>query len=122
MALALTVVLAVAGASTMIVGSAYHYYPGGTTVSAVFPTAGEGLLQGAEVDYRGVQVGRVQAINLAGGKAHLVLKLEHGFQVPTDAQASLRPKSLFGNEEVLLHLPRGDHGPFLATGQSLPAT
>ncbi|HZD66417.1 MAG TPA: MCE family protein, partial [Acidimicrobiales bacterium] len=46
----------------------------------------------------------------------------HGFQVPTDAQASLRPKSLFGNEEVLLHLPRGDHGPFLATGQSLPAT
>jgi len=117
------IVLAFVVGATVILRTAYTYCPGGRVLSAVFPSAGEGLLTGAEVDYRGVQVGRVQSVQLVrSGEADLRIKLEKGFRVPANARATLRPRSLFGNEYVALDFPSGQEPPYLGPGQAITST
>ena len=68
-------------------------------LTAVFPTVA-GLRVGATVEIAGVQVGRVQAINLSNYAAAVTLRLENQVQLQEDAIASIRTRGLIGEKYV----------------------
>jgi phospholipid/cholesterol/gamma-HCH transport system substrate-binding protein len=99
-------------------GSFHAAYP----VTATFTKAGQNIYPGSVVDYLGVQVGKVSSIDLSNLQAKFVMKINKGFNVPANAQATLTPESFFGNEVVELNFPTGTHPPYLAPGGTIGAT
>lgn len=62
-----------------------------------------GLKDGAAVEVAGVEVGRVESIQLASGdRAKLVMKIGPGFKIYDDAIASIRTKGIIGDKFVKL--------------------
>lgn len=117
------VVVLVAGA-TVLVRAANGDYAGDYHLTGYFPRAGEGLNPGSEVVFRGVQVGRVSTITLAGTSARIDMLIDPGFRVPADTSATVEPVNLFGAEEVSLSAPHGDAdtAPFLPAGGTIGRT
>jgi phospholipid/cholesterol/gamma-HCH transport system substrate-binding protein len=68
-------------------------------LTAVFPTVA-GLREGATVEIAGVQVGRVQDIQLADYAAAVTLRIEKQVQLQEDAIASIRTRGLIGEKYV----------------------
>jgi phospholipid/cholesterol/gamma-HCH transport system substrate-binding protein len=68
-------------------------------LTAVFPTVA-GLRVGATIEIAGVQVGRVQDINLSGYTAAVTLRLEKRVPLQEDAIASIRTRGLIGEKYV----------------------
>ena len=68
-------------------------------LTAVFPSVA-GLRVGATIEIAGVQVGRVQEINLANYAAVVTLRLEKQVQLQEDAIASIRTCGLIGEKYV----------------------
>jgi virulence factor Mce-like protein len=99
-------------------GSFHPSYP----VTATFAKAGQNIYPGSVVDYRGVEVGKVSSIDLSNLQAKFVMKLNKGFKVPTNAQATLTPESFFGNEVVELDFPTGTHPPYVPPGGTIGPT
>jgi len=66
---------------------------------AVFPSVA-GLRVGATIEIAGVQVGRVQEINLANYAAVVTLRLEKQVQLQEDAIASIRTRGLIGEKYI----------------------
>ncbi len=99
-------------------GSFHPSYP----VTATFAKAGQNIYPGSVVDYRGVQVGKVSSIDLSNLQAKFVMKINKGFKIPTNAQATLTPESFFGNEVVELDFPSGTHPPFVTSGGTIGPT
>ncbi|MGW7367185.1 MCE family protein [Streptomyces sp. NPDC054841] len=66
----------------------------------------------ADVKLRGLLVGEVREVRADGDKATLDLALrpEHVSRIPSDVQARLLPKTLFGEKYVDLVAPRGPAG------------
>jgi phospholipid/cholesterol/gamma-HCH transport system substrate-binding protein len=121
---ALAVIVAAVVVTVVSVRAANGDYSGDYRLTGYFPRAGEGLAPGSEVVYRGVQVGRVSAISLAGHRARVTLLLQSGFRVPADTTATIEPLNLFGAEQVTLRVPGSGPtaGPFLAPGAVLART
>jgi phospholipid/cholesterol/gamma-HCH transport system substrate-binding protein len=62
-----------------------------------------GLKKGAAVEVAGVDVGRVEAIQLSSGdRAYVTLRLERGVTLHDDAIASIRTKGIIGDKFVKL--------------------
>ncbi len=99
-------------------GSFHPSYP----VTATFAKAGQNIYPGSVVDYRGVEVGKVSSIDLSNLQAKFVMKIDKGFNVPTNAQATLTPESFFGNEVVELNFPSGTHPPYVPPGGTIGPT
>jgi phospholipid/cholesterol/gamma-HCH transport system substrate-binding protein len=77
-------------------------FRGGYRVVADFDNI-SGLKPGAAVEVAGVDVGRVEAIQLTSGdRAKLVLKLSPGLKLNDDAIASIRTKGIIGDKFVKL--------------------
>jgi phospholipid/cholesterol/gamma-HCH transport system substrate-binding protein len=75
---------------------------GGYQVSAIFDNI-SGLKPGAAVEVAGVQVGKVDAIQLTmGDRAKVVLGLEPGLKLHDDAIASVRTKGIIGDKFIKL--------------------
>lgn len=123
-AIALGVLAAVVVVSVVSVRAANGAYAGDYRLTGYFPRAGEGLAPGSEVVYRGVQVGRVSAISLAGDRARVTLLLDPSFRVPIGTKATIEPLNLFGAEQVTLRTPGSASaaGPYLAPGAVLTRT
>ena len=68
-------------------------------LTAVFPTVA-GLRVGATVEVAGVQIGRVQDINLAEYAAVVIFRLDKQVQLQEDAIASIRTRGLIGEKYV----------------------
>ena len=68
-------------------------------LTAVFPTVA-GLREGATVEIAGVQVGRVQDIELADYAAAVTLRIDQQVQLQEDAIASIRTRGLIGEKYV----------------------
>jgi phospholipid/cholesterol/gamma-HCH transport system substrate-binding protein len=66
---------------------------------AVFPSVA-GLRVGATIEIAGVQVGRVQEINLANYAAVVTLRVEKQVQLQEDAIASIRTRGLIGEKYI----------------------
>jgi phospholipid/cholesterol/gamma-HCH transport system substrate-binding protein len=84
-------------------------------VDVELPTSG-GIFPNAEVDYRGVPVGRVGDVTLTarGVQAQLLLDSAAG-RIPADVQAAVADRSVIGEQYVDLR-PRTNHGPYLHDG------
>ncbi|MGW0735360.1 MCE family protein [Streptomyces sp. NPDC002851] len=88
------------------------------TVRAEFADSG-GIYQGAEVTYRGVPVGRVGDLRLAGDDGvSVALHIENGAEIPSDTLAVVANRSAVGEQYVDLQ-PRADDGPYLKDGSTI---
>ncbi|GAA1367896.1 MCE family protein [Catellatospora chokoriensis] len=90
------------------------------TVHADFAVAG-GIFANASVTYRGVPVGRVDAVRLHGDGVRVDLRLDGGTRVPADLRAVVAHRSAVGEQYVDLR-PETDAGPYLADGDVIPAS
>ena len=62
-----------------------------------------GLKKGAAVEVAGVEVGRVESLQLSpGDRASVTLRLETGLQLHDDAIASIRTKGIIGDKFIKL--------------------
>ena len=117
------VFLVVSLAGTAFVGLRYvglgdRLFGGTYLVDADFATAG-GIFPNASVTYRGVPVGRVDAVRLHGGTARVELRLQRGVRVPADLHAVVAQRSAVGEQYVDLR-PDTDSGPYLRGGDVIP--
>ncbi|MFP5335633.1 MAG: MCE family protein [Actinomycetes bacterium] len=87
-------------------------------VSADLASSG-GIFESAEVTYRGVTVGRVDALRLTDDGVRVDLRLESGTRVPRDTDAVVENRSAVGEQYVDLQ-PAGEEGPFLRAGDTIP--
>lgn len=82
------------------------------TVVAHFQESG-GIFQGAEVDWRGVSVGRVSEMSVTGGGVDVHLSIENKYdRIPADTLAVVANRSAVGEQFVDLQ-PKVADGPFL---------
>jgi phospholipid/cholesterol/gamma-HCH transport system substrate-binding protein len=88
------------------------------SVTVRLPQAG-GLYTGGNVTYRGVEVGRVQAVRLTNTGAEAVLQLDSDVHIPADLGAQVHSVSAVGEQYVEL-LPRSANGPSLKNGDVIP--
>ncbi|AFM16708.1 virulence factor Mce family protein [Mycolicibacterium chubuense NBB4] len=119
--LVLFTVASVVGISVMVVN--YLKAPtmlglGRITVTMRLPDAG-GLYRFANVTYRGVQLGKVTAVDVNARGAVATLSLATSPQVPADLRAAVRSVSAVGEQYVDLQ-PRTESGPYLHDGSVIP--
>lgn len=88
------------------------------SVTVQLPQAG-GLYPGGNVTYRGVEIGRVQNVNLTQTGAEAVLQLDSDVHVPADLNAQVHSVSAVGEQYVEL-LPRSANGRSLKEGDVIP--
>ncbi len=67
-----------------------------------------GLKTGDSVEIAGVQVGRVETIGLADGRARLGFRIKTHIEIQEDVIASVRSRGLIGDKFVLLTLGASD--------------
>jgi virulence factor Mce-like protein len=84
-----------------------------------FPRAGQGLANGSDVSYRGVDVGEVSSVELVDRRARVTLNMEPDFEVPEGAEFVVRPKTIFGEKFVDVTFPDGEEGPYLEDGDEV---
>lgn len=77
----------------------------GYEVTADFPSVG-GLKPGSTVEIAGVEIGRVEAINLVEYQARVTLRISSGVKLQEDSIASIKTKGLIG-EKYLRISPGG---------------
>ena len=116
-AIALTI-----GLVTVVVHVSDGAFSGQYALSGSFTKAGEGLHAGSAVTYRGVQVGQVHSIELAGRRAVVSVSIDRTFHVPADATATITPINVFGAEEVQLTFGARDASPSLVAGGRIAHT
>jgi len=115
--------LLLAGAVTVGIKGAFGAFDGGYELVGRFDAAGQGLLPGSDVKIRGVNIGEVKRIQLVDGDAEITLRIDGAEDIPEDATATIRPKTLFG--EKFVDIAPGEHeedGPFLGDGDELVNT
>jgi phospholipid/cholesterol/gamma-HCH transport system substrate-binding protein len=88
------------------------------TVTVELPETG-GLYGSGNVTYRGVEVGRVQSVNLTDTGVEAVLSLKSGIEIPSDLAAGVHSQSAIGEQYILL-LPRNATSPPLKDGDVIP--
>ncbi|HWJ08344.1 MAG TPA: MlaD family protein [Nocardioides sp.] len=79
-----------------------------------------GLFEGSAVTYRGVKVGKVRTIVPADHGVLATVAITSGTKIPQDSVARVRSLSPVG-EQYLDFQPKKDGGPFLASGDVVPA-
>jgi phospholipid/cholesterol/gamma-HCH transport system substrate-binding protein len=89
-------------------------------VTVVMPSAG-GLYAGANVTYRGVQVGTVSALDLSPRDVAVKLSIYPGEHIPDNGQVYVKELSALGEQYVDLQ-PSSASGPDLRSGTVIPAS
>lgn len=119
------VFLVVAAAGTVVVGGQYvgldrlmWNRPYIVTVNA---PSGGGIFPNAEVDYRGVAVGRVESLALTPNGVKIELAIDRGSRVPSDLHVLIANRSAIGEQFVDLE-PRRDGSPWLHDGAEISAS
>ncbi|MDX8402229.1 MAG: outer membrane lipid asymmetry maintenance protein MlaD [Mariprofundaceae bacterium] len=92
----------------------------GYQLRAVFDNAG-GIRRGGDVMMAGVVIGRVDAVRLNGDdKAELILRINDGVKIATDAFASIRTKGIIGDRYV--RITQGMEEEWLQPGDEIEET
>ena len=87
-------------------------------VTAQFEDSG-GIFAGAQVTYRGIEVGRVSALQFTDAGVDVILDIENGAPpIAADARAIVANKSAIGEQFVDLQ-PQTNEGPFLESGSTI---
>lgn len=79
-----------------------------------------GLYPQAAVTYRGVEVGRVQSLEIEDGISVATLRIEDEHEIPLNAVAELHSTSAIGEQYVDLVAEPGTAGPSLRDGSVIP--
>ncbi|MDT5117468.1 MAG: phospholipid/cholesterol/gamma-HCH transport system substrate-binding protein, partial [Mycobacterium sp.] len=87
-------------------------------VTLQLPQTG-GLYERGNVTYRGVQVGRVESVNLTNTGVAATLSLKSDVSIPADLDAQVHSQSAVGEQFVEL-IPRSGNGPALKDGSIIP--
>lgn len=117
----LVALLGVSFVSFRYVGLDRLLFGGGYEVSADFTDSG-GIFVNAEVDYRGVAVGRVTDLQLRPDGVRVVLTIDPDApSIPSDTDAVVANRSAVGEQYVDLR-PTADAKPFLAQGDVIPVS
>lgn len=98
-------------------------FEGGIPISAEFgaPGVGQQLPVGGDVKVRGVLVGRIHSIELDdSGGALVSMRMNGSVDVPNDARAEIRSKTVFGQKWVELIPPSDSDAPAFAAGAVIP--
>lgn len=90
------------------------------TVTVLMPGAG-GLYPGANVTYRGVQVGTVTALDLHPGDVAVRLSIYSGEHIPDNGPVDVKELSALGEQYLDLQPVHGS-GPQLEAGTVIPAS
>ncbi|WP_310961121.1 MlaD family protein [Nocardioides terrisoli] len=94
------------------------FYDSNYQVHAQFAQSG-GIFKGAEVAYRGVQVGQVSAMKLTNDGVDVVLGIDKGYdKIPSDTIARVSNLSAVGEQYVDLE-PKTDSAPYLKNGSQI---
>lgn len=88
-------------------------------VTVQLKTAG-GIFEGSEVAYRGVQVGKVSALDLHTDGVTLTLDIDDGTKVPADSIAHVYDLSAVGEQYVDLEPPAHPGSAYLRGGSVIP--
>lgn len=88
------------------------------TVKLELPRSG-GLYAGANVTYRGTEVGRVRSVHLTNTGVEAALSLKSEVDIPSDLQAEVHSQTAIGEQYVEL-LPRSGTSPALKNGDRIP--
>lgn len=92
-------------------------------VTGTFSAAGQGLLPKSDVKIHGVNIGTVSSIKLVDGRARIRLTIKKSESIPVDAEAVIRPKTLFGEKFIDIDPgPTEASGPFLEDGDIIKKT
>jgi len=91
---------------------------GGSYVVSIDLASSGGIFQNAEVTYRGVTVGRVEALRLSQDGVIADVRLEEGTQIPADTDAVVENRSAVG-EQYIDFQPASAGEPFLAGGDTV---
>ena len=89
------------------------------SITVVMPSAG-GLYTGADVTYRGVQVGTVNALNLSRTAVSAKLSINAGEHIPDNGVVRVKELSALGEQYIDLQ-PSSTSGPDLKSGSVIPA-
>ncbi len=110
--------------TTVGVKYAFGAYDPGYDVTARFEGAGQNLDTESVVKLRGVDVGRVESINLDDqDRAVVRMQIEPDVNVPESAVAVIRPISIFGPKFIdLIPGPGEADGPYLDDGDEIAET
>jgi phospholipid/cholesterol/gamma-HCH transport system substrate-binding protein len=81
-----------------MIGAA-DFFRGGYTITAIFKNA-QDLKKGDPVKTAGVEIGRVDGVELDGGRARITMKIQKKYEVKTDARAGIKFTGLMGNNFV----------------------
>ncbi|KAA0080667.1 MCE family protein [Mycolicibacterium sp. P9-64] len=87
-------------------------------VTLQLPQTG-GLYARGNVTYRGVQVGRVESVDLTNDGVAATLSLKSDISIPADLDAQVHSQSAVGEQFVEL-IPRSGNGPALKDGSVIP--
>lgn len=85
---------------TIGIKASFGAFDGGYKIQGSFAAAGQGLIAGSDVKVRGVNVGEVSKIELVENRALVTMRIDDGRQIPVEASAVIRPKTLFGEKFV----------------------
>ncbi|MFF5986291.1 MCE family protein [Prauserella flavalba] len=119
-AFAIISVLAIAYALVRFTDVEKVFGEGGYTVHLQLDESG-GIFTGAEVTYRGYNIGRVGQLSLTETGLQANLEIEPDApQVPRDLHALIANRSAVGEQYVDLQ-PVNEHGPYLENGAVIPA-
>ena len=81
-----------------MVGAA-DFFKGGYSITGSFKNAQE-LKKGDAVKTAGVEIGRVESIELDSGRARVTMKIQKKYEIKTDARAVIKFTGLMGNNFV----------------------
>src|SRR3954464_5019393 len=121
-AAALALALLLTSLAVLAVKGAYGTFSDQYHLVADFKNAGQLLTPGSNVKYRGVNIGKVDSVKLVDRRVQVNLSINRGFRVPTDTNATVRPKTLFGEKYIDFAFPNGRTGPFLQSGGHITTT
>jgi phospholipid/cholesterol/gamma-HCH transport system substrate-binding protein len=92
---------------------------GAYDVTADF-VAGGGLYQNANVTYRGVQAGRVEAVNLTDDGVVAHMRLNSDIKIPANSTATVKSVSAIGEQYVDFVSPGDPSDAWLGDGSAIP--
>jgi phospholipid/cholesterol/gamma-HCH transport system substrate-binding protein len=98
----------------------YRIGPQRFVVTALMPAAG-GLYPGADVTYRGVQVGNVTSLDVSTTGVAVKIGINPGERIPDNGVARVKELSALG-EQYLDFQPAHAGGPYLHGGTVIPAS
>lgn len=120
---ALAVVIALVGVTVVSIRASYGAFNSAYPLVGSFDRAAYGFGPNTEIDYLGIDVGKVTHIKLRPDhRVDAFMRVNSGFKVPEGTIARVHNRSLFGDPYIDLVFPAARSGRFLAKGAHLDVT